>query len=491
MKRFRVWLLVPIGVTILCFSPGCGKDSPPTKPGDGNHNGNDTTPPEVILASPANGASVSGVVHMTATASDASGIASVTFALRDLCGQVIESWTDIAAPYEADWDCAAALGGRYTICVSAKDRADNESGLKCVEVAKGTTGVTVDGFVPPGQHIGGSITAYGANFGPDDGRGYVLVYDVAATVSSWSDTAITFVIPPGPWQDGTVGMRVIVDCRMVAEGSLDVTPPGVTRLTDDAANDGEPCWSMDGNFIYFSSSRTGNYDIYRVPAVGGVETSIISDPDADDWPDVNPSDALLVWGSTRDVMGHNPTHDYEIFYGDASMISQITFNELLDRTPAWSPTNYMGYSIAYSTYIDSLEYMLLPRVFLYSNTEGHVWFAEGENPNWSPNGREIVYQKDDNIYTRAIGGPPVQLTATSHDCLPHWGWSNNKIVFQRYGGYTGHDIYVMNADGTDQHALVAGGYDELSPSWSIDGTRVVYASRRWNNLDIYVYKLPF
>ena len=43
---------------------------------------------------------------------------------------------------------------------------------------------------------------------------------------------------------------------------------GQTRLTTNAAIDGEPAWSPDGSKLVFSSSRSGNGDIYRMNADG-------------------------------------------------------------------------------------------------------------------------------------------------------------------------------------------------------------------------------
>jgi tricorn protease len=44
---------------------------------------------------------------------------------------------------------------------------------------------------------------------------------------------------------------------------------GAERLTDHKARDIYPRFSPDGNWIAFSSNRTGNYDVYVMPAAGG------------------------------------------------------------------------------------------------------------------------------------------------------------------------------------------------------------------------------
>src|SRR5215469_14056515 len=44
---------------------------------------------------------------------------------------------------------------------------------------------------------------------------------------------------------------------------------GAERLTDHKARDICPRFSSDGNWIAFSSNRTGNYDVFVMPAAGG------------------------------------------------------------------------------------------------------------------------------------------------------------------------------------------------------------------------------
>ena len=41
------------------------------------------------------------------------------------------------------------------------------------------------------------------------------------------------------------------------------------RLTTDPAEDVVPSWSRDGKWIYFASKRTGQYEVWKVPAAGG------------------------------------------------------------------------------------------------------------------------------------------------------------------------------------------------------------------------------
>jgi TolB protein len=86
---------------------------------------------------------------------------------------------------------------------------------------------------------------------------------------------------------------------------------------------------------------------------------------------------------------------------------------------------------------------------------------------------KIAFQSDaggdEEIYSVNPDGTGLsQLTTNSvDDVLPAWSPDGTKMAFFRSGEASG--IYVMNADGTDQHRVGPGG----RPSWSPDGTKIV------------------
>jgi hypothetical protein len=91
----------------------------------------DPVPPSVTLTAPAQGATVSGTVSVTATASDNVGVAGVQFRVdgHDLGAEAT------AAPYGVAWDSAAGANGPHTLTAVARDAAGNLTTSAAVTVA--------------------------------------------------------------------------------------------------------------------------------------------------------------------------------------------------------------------------------------------------------------------------------------------------------------------------------------------------------------------
>jgi chitodextrinase len=81
----------------------------------------DTTAPSVSMTEPAAGATVSGVITVSASASDDVGVAGVQFKLD---GNNLGS-EDATAPYSASWDTTQAANGAHNVSAVARDAAGN------------------------------------------------------------------------------------------------------------------------------------------------------------------------------------------------------------------------------------------------------------------------------------------------------------------------------------------------------------------------------
>jgi len=184
--------------------------------------------------------------------------------------------------------------------------------------------------------------------------------------------------------------------------------------------------------------------------------------------------------------------DDEIFKmnPDGSNQKQLTHNSTFDWDPVWSPD---GTKVAFHRY---------GKIFVKDTTNGQVVRLTDDsgirsfNPTWSPDGTKIAFSSTRSggyaeIYTMnsADGSELQKLTnnplggGSQGDGWPTWSPDGTKIAFT--SALSTHEIYVMNADGTNQRPLSNTlDQNELDPDWSPDGTRIAYE----RDNDIWVMK---
>ena len=93
-------------------------------------NNSDTTPPTVSITSPANNATVSGSVTVSATASDNVGVASIQLQVD---GANVGS-ADTSSPYNFSWNTTSVSNASHTLTAVAKDAAGNTTTSASVRV---------------------------------------------------------------------------------------------------------------------------------------------------------------------------------------------------------------------------------------------------------------------------------------------------------------------------------------------------------------------
>jgi Tol biopolymer transport system component len=89
-----------------------------------------------------------------------------------------------------------------------------------------------------------------------------------------------------------------------------------------------------------------------------------------------------------------------------------------------------------------------------------------------------------SIFTISLS--PLSLPPNQHSAFATFPGENGKITFDSNRDGGNYDIYVMNADGSEQTRLTTDpGIDE-DPNWSPDGTKIAFNSIRDGNREIYV-----
>ncbi|HET9252011.1 MAG TPA: hypothetical protein VFP58_07845 [Candidatus Eisenbacteria bacterium] len=103
--------------------------------------------------------------------------------------------------------------------------------------------------------------------------------------------------------------------------------------------------------------------------------------------------------------------------------------------------------------------------------------VSSETPVWSPDGRQIVFSSgafmQHQIYVmNADGSDTRRLTSGEQNRWPSWSPDGKLIVFMSDRDGQG-ELYVMNADGTGQRRLTNSPVHEFAPAWSPQGEVLV------------------
>jgi Tol biopolymer transport system component len=158
-----------------------------------------------------------------------------------------------------------------------------------------------------------------------------------------------------------------------------------TRLTvgEDVGDSYMASWSPDGSTIAFTSNRTGDFEVYTMPAAGGEATNLSRNPGASDgWarPEWSPDGSTIVYpteGNTpfwrEDFIRHG--------FGAAGVLIAATvlagafvyLRRRYGRLPVGSYAVVIGVPLAMATVLSD-EYRLLPGIVLAALiTELVVW----------------------------------------------------------------------------------------------------------------------
>ena len=118
-----------------------------------------------------------------------------------------------------------------------------------------------------------------------------------------------------------------------------------------------------------------------------------------------------------------------------------------------------------------------------TNTGAGIWNAMAV---WSPAGDKIAFLRSQQIYVMdADGSNQIRLTNDPYGVSrPSWSPDGSKIVFVVLND-TGNEIYTMNADGTGMTRLTNDSFYDADPDWSPDGSKIAFARHTGSKYEIF------
>jgi Tol biopolymer transport system component len=247
---------------------------------------------------------------------------------------------------------------------------------------------------------------------------------------------------------------------------------GIHNLTKTpGVDEGDPTWSPDGTQILFQrvleNGSTNDFyaDLFLMNDAGEDQQNITQTPDRGEWG--------ATWAPGGDRIAFvgevsNPSPQDEIYVmdiDDPTSAVNITDSPWQEIEPSWSPA---GGSIVFSAVRNVSDRNGWEIVTVDPDGSNEVILTaadearhEDRAPDWSPDGSMVVYMSQWNTI-----------------CCGDW------------------DIWAVNADGTGASNLTRGdGNSDLDPadwfpSWSSDGSGIVFESNRDGGTSMDLYTMP-
>jgi Tol biopolymer transport system component len=239
------------------------------------------------------------------------------------------------------------------------------------------------------------------------------------------------------------------------------------RLTTDPAFDLCPASSADGKQIAFCSNRTGAYEIWTMKANGTQQRQVTHLGGFAIFPDFSPDGSKIVFSGSRP---EDADMDIFVVNADGSGLVRLTTAPGDDQYPAWSPDGRSIVFISTRTGIGQVWLMSAD-----GSNQRQLTFDAGEKdqvPDWKPDGTRIAYECVPAICVMNADGSGQRRLTTPNgqedDFGPAWSPDGRQIAFVHWIDEANHNVYVMNADGSNAYAVHPTGRQAV-PAWQPRG----------------------
>lgn len=398
----------------------------------------------------------------------------------------------------------------------------------------------ISGIQPESGPPGTAVTIFGQGFSPEISENQVTFAGTVAEITNATETEINTEVP----EDAETGPIAVTVLDVTATGpnfTVEPEAPGISSVDPDSGTVGTEVTIKGMNFSPTTTDNTITFNGTEAPIRGAAADQLITEvptgatdgpievivhgktatgPDFDVITDGTLRALIATNGPDRDEDGYTlsvsgigdfstdttdtvyvgdlqeDTYDAELTGVAGNCTVESDNPQMFDITPG--DTTSVSFEV-------SCDAVLKNRVVFVSDrgTGGQIdlytMIPDGSEvnqitdnsaserfPDISPDGTEIVYSQDQNIWVvNADGTNPVQLTTSGQDFSPVWSPDGSQIMYTSNSDGDG-EIMVMDADGSAQTKITDNSDVDFGSSWSPDGTQIVFSSDRDGDPEIFV-----
>jgi Tol biopolymer transport system component len=147
--------------------------------------------------------------------------------------------------------------------------------------------------------------------------------------------------------------------------------------------------------------------------------------------------------------------------------------------PDWSPD---GKEIVYVNNSDIYKINLETKEIKQLTTWGSCFF-----PDWHPNGFKIAYRDSDGVRITDSNFTSTKFIARGDK--PDWSPNGDKIVYIGSAMVTFPEIFLIDTLGNEPVRLTVNGYEDDSPCFSPDGSKIAYVHATYNADSQFCYNI--
>lgn len=265
----------------------------------------------------------------------------------------------------------------------------------------------------------------------------------------------------------------------------------------------EPFASPDGKSILCSSDRNGNYDIWKQNLATGEMTALTTNKDHDYAPAYSPDNKTLAFASTRS----EGAGIYLVYENGSEKLLAAT-GKGIPNAPAWSSDGlWVSYQVANGSQTALMKVEVATGKIVQMSKQGDDVFPF--RASWVSNNK-IFYTSDGKIKAadtknEQISEVPFQVKLTvstpvyqrkTYDFdginvknvkgirCPVVSPDGKQVVFVALG-----DMWLLTIGNPKPVKLTDDIYYETDPTWSPDGTKILFSADKSGNMDLYTLEL--